>query len=338
MIDISDIDDNNSESNFFSSDLYLISLAKVYFPDSAYTIEEFKLGSKYYRLLVINGKKIITWFSFMDFLGNIISTEKKVRPIGYLPKVVLATKSYDSNNPRWELSQPIGHELAPYIDWHKFDTFDHFEKMLYQRNPKIITDSRRRREKLIREDGEITFIFNDPNPEVLNKCIKWKSTHYDDIGGTDMFLDPNHSRFFSELQKNGLVVVSSLSVKNKVIAAHIGAIWNNSFYYWIPAYDRSYSNFAPGRLLLHFLLKETYSRKYSLFDFLLGSENYKWQYTTDYRIIGPLGKPSFKVKLINILGKCLANLKSKLPYVYYKLKSFLISIKKIYFLINHKIP
>lgn len=321
-------------SNLFSSKIYLSTLAKVYFPDSAYTIEEFKLGSKYYRLLVINGKKIITWFPFMDFLVNINSTEKKVRPIGYLPKVVLATKSYDSNNPRWELSQPIGHELAPYIDWHKFDTFDHFEKMLYQRNPKIITDSRRRREKLIREDGEITFIFNDPNPDVLNKCIKWKSTHYDDIGGTDMFLDPNHSRLFSELQKNGLVVVSSLSVKNKVIAAHLGASWQNIFYYWIPAYDRSYSSFAPGRLLLHFLIKETYSRKYSLFDFLLGSENYKWQYTTDYRIIGPAGKPSFSIKLKNTLFNLQTNLKSKIPVIYYLLKRLIIVIKKIYFSIK----
>jgi CelD/BcsL family acetyltransferase involved in cellulose biosynthesis len=63
------------------------------------------------------------------------------------------------------------------------------------------------------------------------------------------------------------------------------------FYYWIPAYDPEFNVLSPGRLMLHFMLRECYDRGGREFDFLVGDEDYKWHYATHVRRVSPLGRP-----------------------------------------------
>jgi len=67
------------------------------------------------------------------------------------------------------------------------------------------------------------------------------------------------------------------------IAAHFGFEWQQRFYWFLPAYDVSLSQRAPGRLLLAHLLQSVARQGNTEFDFLRGNEPYKLNLTTTNR-------------------------------------------------------
>lgn len=328
------LNNNNYPSNFFSSDEYLSTLAQVYFPNKKFTIELFEINKQFYRLLVIDNSKVINSFPFLDFLQEINPPEKTAKKINYIPKAVIRTKTYTGDDPSKQIGYGVEFDTAPFIDWTNFNDWGDFEKLIRQRSKNLIYDSKRRLNKLTQEHGSLKFIFDDKTPEALDTCIRWKSGHYEKIGGAEIFLDPNDTKMFKELQKKCAIILSTLSVKDKIIAAVIGAISDGVYYYWIPSYTRAFSSFAPGRLLLHFLLHESFTRKDKTFDFLIGGEEYKWHYVTHYRIIGPIGHPPLSEKLRKILTHHRYNLKRKSPATYYSLKRLIISFKKLMIHVN----
>jgi hypothetical protein len=64
---------------------------------------------------------------------------------------------------------------------------------------------------------------------------------------------------------------------------------NGRLYFWVTTYDSARTQYAPGRLLLHFLLQESFVQQHAEFDFLLGGEDYKWNYATHVRLVADLG-------------------------------------------------
>jgi CelD/BcsL family acetyltransferase involved in cellulose biosynthesis len=109
-------------------------------------------------------------------------------------------------------------------------------------------------------------------------------------GNPNFFLDPKNVQFFEEIMASGLGLLSSLSAGNTLLAVHLGAFWEERLYWWIPAFDTQHRKYAGGRLLLELLMKESYERGHTEFDFLIGDEPYKWQYATHVRIVQELGR------------------------------------------------
>lgn len=56
----------------------------------------------------------------------------------------------------------------------------------------------------------------------------------------------------------GLLAVSSLRAGERLLAAHLGVLWERRFYYWIAAYDPELARFSPGRLLTEAMLESSY--------------------------------------------------------------------------------
>ncbi|MBW4540356.1 MAG: GNAT family N-acetyltransferase [Myxacorys chilensis ATA2-1-KO14] len=178
---------------------------------------------------------------------------------------------------------------APTILWKNFQTWGDFVDHVQQNRSNAFADSRRRRRKLEKQVGNLTFLFDDRRPETMATCMKLKSAQYQRSRCTDHFLHEPHIQFFKELAERNLLVVSSLSSKDQVIAAHMGLLANGRLYFWVPAYDVNFSSCSPGRLLLEMLLEESFNREHTEFDFLIGGETYKWDYATHTRLIAELG-------------------------------------------------
>jgi CelD/BcsL family acetyltransferase involved in cellulose biosynthesis len=89
------------------------------------------------------------------------------------------------------------------------------------------------------------------------------------------------SLYFQKCLSNHINFIA-LEFNQKPIALHFGFKEEDYFYYLAPAYD--YENFrksAPGKILLYHLIDDAKQNNIMVFDFLLGDESYKAQYTND---------------------------------------------------------
>lgn len=69
--------------------------------------------------------------------------------------------------------------------------------------------------------------------------------------------------------------LSFLSLDNKIIAAHLGFIYKHTFMYLFPVYDKEFSNFSPGNVLLLKLINSFFQKGGKEIDFTIGDEAYK---------------------------------------------------------------
>ena len=83
---------------------------------------------------------------------------------------------------------------------------------------------------------------------------------------------------------------SALKLNGKAIAVHFGFRYNHKFYWCTPAFDPDYAAFSPGKVFLKALIETCFANDEILeFDFLVGKEPYKYEWTTlerhGYRIL-----------------------------------------------------
>lgn len=279
--------------NMYSTDVFLRTVGEVYFAGRRYEPALFAVDGRVYRLLEVDGAPITRW-QFVDFFEPVPAPEGPVRAVGYLPSVSRQTVSAEE----WVARPPAeGIRPSPFVDWSRFERWDDFAASVSARMGNLLADSRRRRNKLAKTLGDVELRIDDRRPETLALGMKWKSAQYVASGYGDLFADAGNRRLFVELQARGLVLVSSLSAGDKVIAVHLGASHEGRLYWWIPSYDPDFAKFSPGRLLMESLIRASFERGDHEFDFLIGDEAYKWRYATHTRVIGSAGAPPLSVRL-----------------------------------------
>jgi len=281
--------------NIFSSDVYLDTVGEVYFPDRARAIDIFRTASKYFRLLVIEGKQVITSWPFLDFVEPLdFAPTNSVKELSYIPSAVLETVPADRGSPG---AGRVGVEPAPFIAWNQFADWAQFEALVTTRRKNLKRESLRKHRGLQTSLGSVSVLLNDNRPEVFDQCIRWKSAQYVRTGLRDMFANRNHVRFFQELHRKQVLVISSIAAGDRLLAVHFGALAERIFYSWVAAYDPEHSTYSPGALLLEALLAESFKRGDSEFNFLIGDQEYKWFYATHNRVIGPIGRLPMSIRL-----------------------------------------
>ena len=72
--------------------------------------------------------------------------------------------------------------------------------------------------------------------------------------------------------------VAELYVDGKLAAAHLGFRDPNKVYYYVTTYDEEYALNGVGKLMLNKLVEEAQGRE---FDFLIGNESYKFDYSDE---------------------------------------------------------
>lgn len=95
-------------------------------------------------------------------------------------------------------------------------------------------------------------------------------------------------RYFSALM-NGpafeLVHFSRLSANGVAVAYHIGFKYEGRLYWYKPTFNPSFAKSQPGKLLIQAIIESAVEEKITEFDFLLGDEPYKFQWTKTARTV-----------------------------------------------------
>ena len=273
--------------NIFTTDAFLETAGALFYPERKRAIEVCRLEGRRLRLLVLDGDEVVGRMPFYDFPQPMADAKGPVdREIFYLPRTVLETVSVEGRKPEAQGLQP-----SPYVDWKRLPTWKDYEAAWKQSSVTRNQDGARQRRRLEKELGPVRFVLDDPRPEVFDACVHWKSAQYKATGLTDMFADPRNVALFRRLRERGVLLVSSLSAGDTLLAVHFGSSHDGRLGWWVPAYDAKFGKFSPGRLLLEELLAASFNRGDVEFDFLIGDEPYKFHYATHNRIIGPVGTP-----------------------------------------------
>jgi CelD/BcsL family acetyltransferase involved in cellulose biosynthesis len=135
--------------------------------------------------------------------------------------------------------------------------------------------------KLEREFGKVEIELESGNQEMLQLCLRWKSLQYRQSGLFDLFKVP-WIRQLAELiatrrASNFTGVTSVLYAGGRPVALHFGMRSQRVWHYWFPVYDREFSRYSPGMLLLLEMISGAHDLGIAEIDFGKGETDYKQQ-------------------------------------------------------------
>ncbi|MBN2715706.1 MAG: GNAT family N-acetyltransferase [Deltaproteobacteria bacterium] len=279
-------------SNFFSSNEFFTAYARSKFPKESFSIEPVSVGGSSFKLLKVKGS-FVTSLPFQDFLEPCSETLPVREKIAYLPRVSLTRMSADD----WLLQQDVekekGHSPSPLTDWTKFQSWDDYLSWTQGRNKNAFSKNTQYKfRRLERALGKISFDFNSIDRDILELCFDWKSDQYRASGLVDGLSKGAFNRiFFKQMFDDGLLTIAVMKAGDTILAIHIGVVWHNRFYYWVPAFDPAHRKHSAGSILLEKMIEWSYREGHSEFDWLEGGEPYKFTYATDVRIMETIGTP-----------------------------------------------
>ncbi|OFX18864.1 MAG: hypothetical protein A2V77_17210 [Anaeromyxobacter sp. RBG_16_69_14] len=283
--------------NFYSSDAYLEALAATWFPGRRCQVGLFAAEGKLFRLVDVEGHGPMLTdgprpgsYHFLDYFEHLEGAGGPggARSIRWLPRVALEVREIQGPSLE-EAPHSASVAVAPYVDWSRFRDWAAFQAHVVSRRGNLARDSKRRQRNLEKALGRLRYEWDDRRPAVFDLAVAWKRSQYVRSNLRDELAILQNVQMFRELWRRGLLVISSLSAGERLVAAHLGVVWQRRFSYWVPAYDRGALSFSPGRLLLEYMLAESQARCHSQFEFLLGDEQYKYHYATHRRLVGNLG-------------------------------------------------
>ena len=85
--------------------------------------------------------------------------------------------------------------------------------------------------------------------------------------------------------REGVADLASLRLNNRAVATQIGFLIGGTYFAYQTAFDPSLSRYAPSTLLLVHLLEQAWADGLRSFDFMTGSETYKYLWATDNPVI-----------------------------------------------------
>jgi len=285
--------------NVFSSNEALRALASAHGAADHAGFVEARVAGQSFRTISIDGAPVLS-HRLIDFFEPVEDTSEAPVAGRFVPRAAVRTVPVDG----WAAVSGPENEPAPTIRWRSFADWAAFERSASSHQKTIWSDSRRRTRKLAAEVGPVAYVAHDPDPEAWDRCLQWKAEQYARTGAPSTFNDPEVTAYLDAIAGSGLTRVSTLRAGDDLVAVHIGLHHEGRWYSWFPAFDRAYDRYAPGRLLLHEMLRTSFDGGDDEFDFLFGDEGYKWTYATHVRVVEPLGVPSV-VERARLLRKSL---------------------------------
>lgn len=290
--------------NFYASRDFLEAAAAVHFAGRPAAIENVRIANDILRLLVVDGKTVVTELPFLDFHQPLSAEEVDgpVRRGRYARSVARAVIAADAFRPD---DYPLN-GLAPYVDWSGFETYAAYQAWLLDRHRGMVRDRERRWRSLAAKHGEIVFTANDMGADVLPAARAWKSRQLAASGHPNWIEQPANLAFLQALQARGRLVSSTLRVGGRLASVWIGFIHEGVWSGWVFAFDPALHKFSVGHCLLTKMLEESFRLGHRVFDFSEGAEAYKFFYATHARVLGEVGRPPWKRALV-VGAKCLAH-------------------------------
>jgi CelD/BcsL family acetyltransferase involved in cellulose biosynthesis len=117
--------------------------------------------------------------------------------------------------------------------------------------------------RLGREMGDVRFVFDERDPEMLRLLMRWKSDQYRRTGRMDRFARPWIVGLVDDLfrtrDEHFTGVLSVLYAGDRPVAAHFGPRSRTVLAAWFPAYDFGLRRYSPG-LIMHLRMAEAAGR------------------------------------------------------------------------------
>jgi CelD/BcsL family acetyltransferase involved in cellulose biosynthesis len=152
-------------------------------------------------------------------------------------------------------------------------------------NAKRSSDTRRRdrnKRKKLAAFGEVRFVTPDPAEvaRTLDVLFEQKAQAFAAMGVANLFARPGYREFYRQVatdpRTRHLVHVSRLDTGEAFAAINLGLMFRNRYYHVLASYDGGdVSRFGPGAAHLHDLLRHAIEQKCTVFDFTIGDERYK---------------------------------------------------------------
>lgn len=298
--------------NFFSSDAFLSSVAKVGFPNRPHLLEVVSVDNLRFRVLKVGRRYVVSW-PFLDFFEPITGPGEVQARLPYLPVVARRVLRAEEWKPEIE-SEEV--QPAPFIDWSCFGSWEEFLSVVRQRPGYRAQDTQRRRRKVEREIGRLRFAIHDPSSAVFEQCLQWKSAQYVATRFKDLFAEPRNVELFRDLRRSETLTISTLHAGERLGAVHIGVVFEGRFYSWVPAYDPGLHQYALGRLLLEEILAYSHRSGHAQFDFIVGGEPYKFCYATHVRVVEPAGKRPLVLAAPRAIKRGLKSVLKRAPFLW----------------------
>jgi CelD/BcsL family acetyltransferase involved in cellulose biosynthesis len=119
--------------------------------------------------------------------------------------------------------------------------------------------------------------------DMLAALFQQKSEALDSKGIADVFAKPGHREFFLDLATSArtrhLVHVSALEVGSSLAAINLGFEFRDRYSLFLVSYDRSFARLSPGVIHLNKLMQRAIERGMKVFDFLVGEQRLKLEWT-----------------------------------------------------------
>jgi len=299
-----------SDRTIFQSYLFHHNVIEAFEREKEIYVLLFKLKGKLIGLLplrIISRNLKIMKYKILEFLTHNRSDYQDIIISINKEKCLSAFLKYISENKAfWDLiffkNIPIqNEELASFketlqskkLDYLTFEgvvcpiieikgSFDDYKRGLKK---KLINDIRRR-ERRLKEKGELKIMHysGEISLEILtNFFIQQHMKRWDRTNTPSKFHKIQHQRYYKlllqDLYDNNLLDLFYLKLDNKILAFHFGSVFNNKVLFHTPTFDPDYSKYAPSKILLFHVIKSCFLRNIAIFDFLAGSERYKYDWT-----------------------------------------------------------
>ena len=155
---------------------------------------------------------------------------------------------------------------------------------------KNIRSDIRRRLNYLAKMGKADFIRLHEVDDVKNTMSIIKSIHVKcrrAKGEISWYTDEKRYRFVSLILKRfgdrKWLDIVFLKLNDRIVAYYLGFVYDNIVYFWNTGFDPEFSRISPGKLLLHHWIKDSFAEGNREFDFMVGEESYKLQWTSRMR-------------------------------------------------------
>jgi len=206
-------------------------------------------------------------------------------------------------------------QRSPYV---RFE--DHESGSMAPVGRKASADLRRRRRRL-EEGGCLTFQIEDGRAhldDLLAEGFRIEGSGWKDARGTAISSHANTRRHYSEVARwaagRGWLRLAFLRLDGRALAFQFGLEDGRSYYFLKGGFATAYARFAPGKLLVAFMLADARAKGLESFEFLGAAEPWKleWTETARERVLveaftrSPSGLLDWAARALFVRGRPLA--------------------------------
>lgn len=195
-----------------------------------------------------------------------------------------------------QMPETVGREINPFVDLdvtlhpsgaHIATLGKDWEKFYADKRSSASRKTERKKFKQMAERGEIGFADAGDGIDIVHTMdvlMTQKGRALTRMGVENFLARPGYREFFLDLASDpalaGFVHVGRMSVGSTIAATSFGLVHRDCYYLMMSSYDDGeLAKFGPGRAHLHELLRRAIGRGLGYFDFTVGDESYKREWS-----------------------------------------------------------